>query len=128
MRKTLVTGTFYLLEPQICLALPTVLCLLGLVPPGLLGVLLLARIFIDGFSWYVQARELPRLGDLLIVPLKEAMLFAAWVQAIFTFHVKWRADKAIRLGHNSLVISKSANPSKLGRSAEALRRVFGRVA
>jgi len=48
------------------------------------------------------------------------------VSAVFTFHVKWRADRAIQLGPDSLVLSKSANPSKLGRHAESLRRVLGR--
>jgi hypothetical protein len=40
--------------------------------------------------------------------------------------VKWRAEHAIQLGPDSLVLSKRANPSKLGRHAEALRRVLGR--
>jgi hypothetical protein len=84
--------------------------------------------FVDGANWAMQTNERPRVGDLLLVPLKEAVLFAAWVNAIFTFHVKWRADRAIRLGANSLVVSRAANPSKLSRHKESLLRAFRRVA
>jgi ceramide glucosyltransferase len=128
MRKTLVGSTFYLLEPQIHLGYPTVLFIAGLVPAWLWLTLVGARVFIDGFNWWMQTGERPRLGDLLLVPAKEALIFAAWVLAIFTFHVKWRADRAIRLGPNSLVVSKSANPSKLRRHAHSLRKAFGRFA
>lgn len=126
MRKTLVGSTFYFLEPQIHLGWLVVLFAFGLIPGWLLGLLTLVRVFIDGANYAMQAREWPRLGDLLAVPLKELVVFLAWVSAVFTFHVKWRADRAIQLGPDSLVLSKSANPSKLGRHAESLRRVLGR--
>jgi ceramide glucosyltransferase len=126
MRKTMVGTPFYVLEPQIHLGWVVVLFAFGLVPAWLLGLLTLARVFIDGANYAMQAREWPRPGDLLVVPLKELVVFLAWVSAVFTFHVKWRAEHAIRLGPDSLVLSRSANPSKLGRHAEALRRVLGR--
>jgi hypothetical protein len=127
MRKTLVGSTFYILEPQVHLGWPTLLCALGLVPVPLWAGLVGARMFVDGVNYAMQAREAPRLGDVLLVPLKELLLFAAWVQAVFTFHVKWRADKAIQLGPNSVVLSKAANPSKLSRHAQSLRKVLGRA-
>jgi ceramide glucosyltransferase len=125
MRKTLVGSTFYFLEPQIQLAWPTALFLLGLVPGGLWALLLGARMLIDGINYWAAARERPRLSDVMLVPLKELALFAAWVQAVFTFHVKWRADRAIQLGHNSVVLSKSAEPSKVRRHVASLRRALG---
>lgn len=127
MRKTLVGSTFYFLEPQVHLAWPTALFLAGLIPAGVWGALVAARMFVDGFNHAIQARELPRVSDVLLVPLKELVLFAAWVLAVSTFHVKWRADRAIQLGPNSVVLSKSANPSKLRRHAASLRRVLGRA-
>ena len=127
MRKTLVGPTFYFLEPQLHLGMPTVLFLVGLIPGWLLGVLTLVRVFVDGVNYAMQAREWPRLTDLLIVPIKEVAIFLAWISAVFTFHVKWRADKAIQLGPNSVVLSKSANPSKLGRHTASVRRVLGRL-
>lgn len=128
MRKTLVGSTFYILEPQVHLGWPTVLFLVGVLPGWLYALVVAARMFIDGFNWSIQTGQLPRVTDVLLVPVKEALLFAAWVQAIFTFHVKWRADRAIQLGPNSLVVSRSANPSKLERHRESLRRAFTRVA
>ncbi len=127
MRKTLVGSTFYFLEPQVHLGWPTLLFAAGLIPWQLWASLVGARMFIDGFNYAVQAREWPRLLDVLVVPLKELVLFTAWVQAVTTFHVKWRADRAIQLGPNSLVLSKAANPSKLSRHAQSLRKVLGRV-
>lgn len=126
MRKTLVGPAFYFLEPLVYLMWPVTFFLLGLIPGGLMAVLALVRIFVDGVNYAMQTREAPRMSDLLLVPLKEAALFLAWVTAVCTFHVKWRADRAIQLGPNSLVLSKSANPSKLGRHAASLRRALGR--
>jgi ceramide glucosyltransferase len=125
MRKTLVGPSFYVLEPLIHLGWPTLLCLLGLIPSWLLVALMGVRIFIDGVNYSLQAREWPRPGDLLLVPLKELAVSLAWLSAVFTFHVKWRADHAIHLGADSLVLSRTANPSKFARHAESLRRVMG---
>lgn len=126
MRKTLVGSTFYLLEPQIHLGWPMVLFLVGLIPGWLLALLVLVRVFVDGANYAMQAREPPRVGDLLLVPLKELVLFVAWINAVFSFHVKWRADRAIELGANSLVLSTHANPSMIGRQYASLRRALGR--
>lgn len=126
MRKTLVGSTFYFLEPQTLLGWPAVLFLLGLIPGQLMAALVLSRVFVDGVNFAIQTREAPRLSDLLLVPLKEALLFVAWLQAVLTFHVKWRAEHAIELGHNSLVVSKTANPSMVARHADSLRHLLGR--
>jgi hypothetical protein len=126
MRKTMVGPAFYLLEPQLHLGWPTVLFLLGLIPAWLLGVLMLVRVFVDGVNYAIQTHEAPRLTDLLLVPLKELGIFLAWVSAVFTFHVKWRSDKAIQLGPHSVVLSKDANPSKWGRHTASLRQLLGR--
>ncbi len=127
MRKTLVGSTFYFLEPQVHLGFPTVLFALGLAPGWLLALIVASRMFVDGFNYAIQTRELPPVLDVLLVPLKEFFLFGAWLQAVFTFHVKWRADKAIQLGPNSVVLSKVADPSKFSRHARSLRKVLGRV-
>ena len=124
MRKTLVGPTFFFLEPQLHLAWPTVLFLCGVIPSWLLTTLLLVRVLVDGLNYAVQARELPRPGDLLLVPLKELVVFLAWVSAVVTLHVKWRADRAIELGPNSLVVSTNANPSMLRRQYASLRRAL----
>ncbi len=126
MRKTLVWPAFYFLEPQLHLGWPTVLFLCGLVPGWLVVVLLLVRVFVDGLNYAVHARQAPRVGDLLLVPLKEAALFVAWLNAVFSVHVKWRADRAIELGAQSLVVSTEANPSLLGRQYASLLRALGR--
>ena len=126
MRKTMVGPAFYFLEPLVHLGVPSVLFLCGLIPGWLLAVLLLVRVFIDGVNYAMQAHALPRVSDLLLVPLKEAALFLAWVNAVFSVHVKWRADRAIELGPDSLVVSTDANPSRLGRQYASLRRAFGR--
>lgn len=127
MRKTLVGGAFYSVEPQILLMWPTLFFAVGLIPAWAYAVFFVMRVFVDGANYAVQARRLPGLLDLLVVPLKELLLFAAYVQALSTFHVKWRADRAIQLGRNSVVISKSANPSKWGRHAASVRRALSRV-
>lgn len=127
MRKTLVPVTFYVMEPQVYLAWPTLLFIAGVIPAWLLGVLTVARILVDGFNYSIQAKEAPRLADLLLVPVKEAVLFVAWLRAVLTFHVKWRANQAIRLGAKSLVLSKDADPSKFRRHAASLRRVLGKI-
>lgn len=126
MRKTMVGPAFYFLEPQIHLGWPTVLFLCGLIPAWLLALLLLVRVFVDGVNYAVHAREAPRVSDLLLVPLKEAALFVAWVNAVFSVHVKWRADRAIELGADSLVVSTEANPSMLSRQYASLRRALGK--
>jgi hypothetical protein len=126
MRKTLVGSTFYFMEPQVYLAWPTVLFLCGLIPGWLLGLLTLIRVIVDGLNYGVQAREWPRPGDLLLVPFKEVAVFLAWLTALTTVHVKWRADRAIELGPNSVVVSTNANPSMLGRQYASLRRALGK--
>lgn len=123
MRKTMVGGAFFILEPQNTLWFVTLFFAAGVIPAWLWGMLLGARLFIDGVNYSIQTGELPRLGDVLLVPFKELLLFLAWLNACFTFHVKWRADRAIQLGYQSVVLSKSANPSKLGRLAENVRRI-----
>lgn len=128
MRKTMVGFAFYLLEPQIMFAWPLTFWALGLIPGGLLGALLAARVFIDGVNYSIHTREWPRLTDLLLVPLKELGMLLTWGLALTTFHVKWRADRAIRLGPQSVVLSKSAKPSKLVRHKESLERLLKRAA
>jgi len=126
MRKTMVGPAFYFLEPQIYLGWPVVLFLCGLIPGWVLGLLLAVHLFVDGVNYAMQAREAPRLTDLLLVPLKEALLFVAWTNAIFSVHVKWRADRAIELGQDSVVVSTEANPSVLGRQYALLLRALRR--
>jgi len=111
MRKTLVPGTFFLLEPQVMLVWPLAFWLAGVVPFELVLAFLGARVFIDTANWSIQTKEWPRLTDALLVPVKDWLLFAAWAMAVTTFHVKWRADRAIRLGPGSQVLSRTANPS-----------------
>lgn len=108
MRKLLVGPAFYFLEPLVLLAWPTLLFVAGLVPFECLALCTLARVFIDGFNWSVHAKEWPRGSDLLLVPLKEALLFAAWLRAVFSSQVKWRASTSIELGPRSAVRPASA--------------------
>jgi hypothetical protein len=122
MRKTLVGASFFLLEPQNTLWFISAFFFAGVIPAGLYAALVATRFLIDGVNYSIQTREAPRLTDLALVPLKEALLFLAWVNACLTFHVKWRADRAIQLGAHSVVLSKTANPSKWGRMAENFRR------
>lgn len=126
MRKTMVGPAFYFLEPLIHLGFPTLLFGCGLIPGWWLAMLWLARVFIDGANFALQARQLPRWTDLMLVPLKEAGLLLAWVNAVFSVHVKWRADRAIELGPHSRVLSTNANPSALSRQYASLRRVLGK--
>ncbi len=128
MRKTLVPGTFYLLEPTINLGLPALMWLVGLIPAWWLLTLLAVRMAVDAVNYWIQARVPPSLLDVALVPVKEFLLFVAWVQSLTTFHVMWKADRAIQLGPQSVVLSTSADPSKLSRSVQALRRVMGRWA
>ncbi len=124
LRKTMVPAAFYFLEPINGLVWPTALWLAGLVPLSVWLVALAARIAIDTVNYSLQTREAPRLLDVALIPLKELMMLVCWVGAFFTFHVKWREDRAIRLGAKSMVLSKTANVSKLKRHAETLRRVW----
>lgn len=128
MRKTLVGFAFYGLEPQNMLVPQALLFAAGLIPASLFAFLFTARLFIDGVNYAIQAREWPRLTDVLLVPVKELGIFLAWAFALTTFHVKWRADRAIKLGPNSLVLSKSAPASKLVRHRQSLERLFKNAA
>jgi ceramide glucosyltransferase len=102
IRKTLMRPAFFALEPQLHLALPTVLTAFGLAPPWLLGLLVGVRVALDGANFALQTGEWPRWSDLLLVPFKEAA-FTAWATAAASSHVKWRAD-SIRVGADSLVV------------------------
>lgn len=117
MRKTLVGGAFYGLEPQVYLAWPTFFFALGLIPSWLMATLVATRVVVDGVNYAMQARTWPTWTDLLAVPLKELVLFVAWVQAVFTLRVKWRAGRWLELGPNSLVLTRSPEPQS--RSAQA---------
>jgi ceramide glucosyltransferase len=108
MRKLLVGPAFYCLEPLVLLAWPALLWLAGLVPFECFALCLLARVFIDGFNWAIHAKAWPRVSDLLLVPFKEALLFAAWLRAVFSSQVKWRASTSIELGPRSEVRPASA--------------------
>lgn len=125
MRKTLVGPAFYLLEPLPHLAWPTLLWAAGLVPASVLAALLCVRVFIDGANWSLHAREWPRPTDLLVVPLKEALLFLAWLRACFAWRVTWRADADLLLGPRSLILATAAPASPASRGAASLRRALG---
>lgn len=103
MRKTLVAPAFYLLEPLVQLAWPALLWALGVLPLSGLLLLTLARMGIDAVNWRAHAGRWPALTDLAVVPLKEALLCAAWVHAVFSSQVRWRADQFIELGPRSAV-------------------------
>lgn len=128
MRKTLVGFAFYGLEPMNILTWPLLFWALGLIPFSIFAGLFAVRLFIDGANYAMQTREWPRLTDVLLVPVKELAVFLTWALALTTFHVKWRADRAIKLGPQSLVLSKSAKPSKLVRHRESLERLLRRAA
>jgi ceramide glucosyltransferase len=108
MRKLLVGPAFYFLEPLVLLSWPALLWLAGLVPFECFALCLLARVFIDGFNWAIHAKAWPPGTDLFLVPFKEALLFVAWLRAVFSSQVKWRASTSIELGPRSEVRPASA--------------------
>lgn len=120
MRKTLIPWGFFFAEPLTYSMVPVLLAAFGLISPWLAVGAVVTRVLIDLANFSIASREAPRLLDVVAAPVKEVLTFVLWVMAIFTFHVKWRADKAIQLGANSVVLSKSADPSKLRRTIAAL--------
>jgi ceramide glucosyltransferase len=124
LRKTMVPLPFLIGEPLISLWVPVALGLLQLIPSQLVLALLALRIVIDVGNIKAVSKHPLRLADFFLSPVKELFLFIVWVQALFTFHVKWREGKAIRVGPNSVVVSKTDLTSKFRRHAESLKRVF----
>ena len=57
----------------------------------------------DGTPMSDAAANLPRVTDVLLVPLKEAFLFGAWLRANFTSSVQWRNNSKIVVGEGSKV-------------------------
>jgi ceramide glucosyltransferase len=125
MRRTMAPAAFHVLEPTIYPAIPMIFGIVGLISPWVALSILGFKMVVDLVCYAVFARALPRLIDAAVIPLKELLLFAAWVNALTTFHVKWRADRAIRLGRNSVVLSKNAEPSRFKRRWNQVRRLLG---
>ncbi len=125
MRRTMAPVAFHLLEPTIYPAIPVLFAMAGFIDWRLAAAILVFKIAVDGVCYATHSGSLPRPIDLIAVPLKELLLLVAWVNALTTFHVKWRADKSIQLGRNSVVVSRDAEPSRLKRRWNQVRRLLG---
>lgn len=111
IRKSLMPGAFFLLEPLINLGLPTVLYVLGLIPPELLLALTVLRMILDAVNYSIHTHSWPKATDVLLVPLKELFLFAAWFKAAVSISVKWRGNKEISIASGSRVVVEEPPPS-----------------
>ena len=111
IRKSLFPWAFFLLEPLINLGLPVVLYVLGLIPPELLLALTVLRMMIDAVNAAMHTHAWPRATDVLLVPLKELFLFAAWFKAAVSVSVKWRGNKEILIGSGSRVVTPQETAS-----------------
>lgn len=106
MRKTIVPWSFVTLEPTMLGFSSVVLAAFGLVPWSLALALVALKASLDGVNYWLAARTPPQLLDLLVAPLKELLLAFAWLKALSTFEVTWRGGATMRLGRNSLVLSR----------------------
>jgi hypothetical protein len=123
MRKSMEPGIFYSSELFIYTAIPLLMGLFGVISAKVALSVLALKMVIDVTMFWAHAEEPPTVGDVLIVPLKEILFLVTWIYAATTLHVKWR-DKAIRLGKHSTVLTKTAEPSKLRRHWNTVKRVF----
>jgi len=123
IRKTMEPLVFHTLELFIYSFIPVLLGLFGVINMKIALAALAIKMLCDIACFWAHAEGPPGLGDILVIPLKEALWFATWIYAITTLHVKWR-DKAIRLGKNSMVLTRTAEPSKLRRHWNTMKHVF----
>ena len=92
VRRGMSQVTFATLEPFTYFAVPMVWLALGLLPwEAVAGVLALKSIG-DSLLLVAMVGE-GRLGDLLVMPLKEVVLLTAWASAFFTREVNWRGRR-----------------------------------
>ncbi|MCC6807758.1 MAG: glycosyltransferase [Deltaproteobacteria bacterium] len=123
MRKTMEPVVFHSSELFMYPAIPILMGIFGLISWQVAAVVLAIKIICDCALFWTHAGERPSVGDFLIIPFKELAFFGTWILGATTLHVKWR-DKAIRLGKNSMVLTKTAEPSKLRRHWNTMKRVF----
>jgi hypothetical protein len=121
MRKTLEPVGFHTVELFIYSAIPVTLALFNVINPKFAVGIIALRAVLDTVIYWAHARQAPRVSDILVGPIKETLLVVMWLYAATTLHVKWR-DKAIRIGRNTEVLGRAAEPSKLRRHWNSMKR------
>ncbi len=92
VRRKMTFFTFLVLEPFSYFALITLSAALGLMPWAAVGLLYSLKIIADASLIYAFAGNV-RLLDLLLIPLKDIVVVAAWAAAFFQSNVLWRGRK-----------------------------------
>lgn len=106
MRRSLQTSAF-VIEPLISVMWPAFFCVVGMVPGWCVLMWLVGRGILDFVNhMMLVGPEDIHVLDMLAVPLKEVLLAAAWIRAVFVRTVNWRGH-VYTMAENSSLTKKT---------------------